>query len=117
MGVGRKDRPVGNAGRRRNSVSAIERRERTRSRLLFIGGAILLVIFVVAACGGGTSPEQIATDFIEARDTWDAEATEGLLAPDAAIDDLEVPRRADYEAVPVVPGCRLALGCRRVCRG
>ncbi len=57
---------------------------------------IIVLVLVAGGCGDIAGPEQIAESFMEARDTWDAEATEALLAPDAVIDDLEVPRAADY---------------------
>lgn len=83
----------------RSSAQAIGRfgNRTARDRLSF-SRAIGASLLVVAACGGSTSPEEIATSFMEARDAWDVESTEALLAPDAAVNDLEVPRHADYQA-------------------
>ena len=71
------------------------------ARLCKLVVLIVAVMLIAAACGGGDDaagekPEATARRFLEARDSWDAQATERLLASDAVIRDLEVPRAADY---------------------
>jgi len=84
--------PVAEKDRRRGLAYGLA----TAVTLLIIG----IVTWIVLVDDGGSDSEgtsvDVARSFIEARDAWDAETTVALFAPDAIIDDLEVPRAADY---------------------